>query len=182
MSHSAPCRLRSKVTCLTCMRFIHLSSDYLIHIWFLGISCPKGSTNMTGIPPGIPHRTIVTLVTSCKSLHQVEPHNTSEDCNPPGHMVQRLSSALQVRRKTARAVSSVLKCQKCENSPHIARLGRRPVTIPKNKVMEVECSQLNKRVLCGSHEVFEPNQDAPWPTGLTIRDQMIRLPERTTGK
>lgn len=76
----------------------------------------------------------------------------------------------------------MLKFQKRENSPHIARLGRQPVTIPKNKVMEVECGQLNKRVLCGSHVVLEPNQDAPWPTGLTIRDQLIWLPEEDNGK
>ncbi len=49
--------------------------------------------------------------------------------------------------KTATAVLSVLKKQKSESGTHIARVGRRPVTIPKNKVMKVECGQLNKRVV-----------------------------------
>lgn len=111
-------------------------------------------------------------------------NDTSGDCIPPDHMVQRLSSALAVGRKTARAVLSVLKQQKLEpeSSPHTARLGRRPVTIPKNKVMEVECGQLNKRVLNGSHVMLEPNQEAPWPTGLTIRQQLIQLPQEDKGK
>lgn len=92
-------------------------------------------------------------------------------------MVQRLCSALEVGRKMARAVLSVLKKQEPESGTHIARVGRCPVTIPKNKVMKVECGQLNKRVLSGSHIVLEPNQEAPWPTVLTIREQLIQLPQ-----
>lgn len=85
-------------------------------------------------------------------------------------------------RKTARAVLSVLKKQKPESGTHIARVGRQPVTIPKHKVMKVECGQLNKRVLSGSHVVLEPNQQAPWPTGLTIREQLIQLPQEDNEK
>lgn len=88
-------------------------------------------------------------------------NDTSGDCIPSGHMVQRLCSALEVGCKTASAVLSVLKKQKLEISSQIARLGRRPVTIPKNKVIEVECDQLNKRVLSGSLVLLEPNQEAP---------------------
>ncbi len=51
-------------------------------------------------------------------------NDSSGDRVRPGHMVQRLCSALEVRCKTARAVLSVLKKQKSENSSHIARLGR----------------------------------------------------------
>lgn len=109
-------------------------------------------------------------------------NNTAEDCAPAGHMVQRLCTALEVGRKTARAVLSVLKNKKTESGRHIARLVRRPVLIPKNKIIEVECGQLNKMVLSGSHVVLEPNQETLWPTGLTIRKQLIQLPQEDNGK
>ncbi len=48
--------------------------------------------------------------------------------------------------------------------------------------MEVECGQLNKRVPGGSYVVLEPSQEAPWPTGLTIREQLIQLPQEDDGK
>lgn len=104
------------------------------------------------------------------------------DSLPPGHMVQRLCSALEVGSKTARAVLSVLKKQNLEGGSHIARLGKRSVTIPKNKIMEVECGQVNKSQLSGSHVVLEPNQETPWPTGLTVREQLIQLPQEDKGK
>ena len=109
-------------------------------------------------------------------------NDTSGDCIHRDHMVQRLCSALAVRRKTARAVLSVLKKQKAESSPHIARLGRLPVIIPKNKTMEIKCGHLNKSVLSGSHVLLEPDQEATWPAGLTIREQLIQLPQEDEGK
>ncbi|XP_037643835.1 uncharacterized protein LOC119498836 [Sebastes umbrosus] len=108
-------------------------------------------------------------------------NDTGEDCMPSGHMVKRLCSALEVGHKTARAVLSVLKKQKPVNQPHIARVGRRSVTIPKNKVMTVQCGRLNKSVLSTSHVVLELKQEAPWPTGLAIRDQLIELPPEDNG-
>lgn len=102
--------------------------------------------------------------------------DTSEDCIPPGHMVNRLCSALEVGRKTARSVLSVLKKQSPDCQPHIARVGRTSVTIPKNKVMTVQCGWLNKSVLSAPLVVLEPNNEAPWPAGLVIRDQLIQLP------
>lgn len=64
---------------------------------------------------------------------------------PTSLMVQnRLGSALDEGHKTARAVLSVLKKQNHENSPYTARLGRRAVTIPKNKVIEMECGHPRK--------------------------------------
>ncbi|TKS65275.1 Retrovirus-related Pol polyprotein [Collichthys lucidus] len=102
--------------------------------------------------------------------------DTSEDCFLSGHMVKRLSTALEVGHRTARAVLSVLKKQKSENQPHLARVGRQPVTIPRNKMMVVQCGRLNKSVVSASHMVFEPNLEAPWPSGLAIREQLIELP------
>lgn len=37
-------------------------------------------------------------------------------------------------------------------------------------------------VLSGSHVVLEPNQETPWPTGLTITEQLIQLPQQDNGK
>lgn len=108
--------------------------------------------------------------------------DTCEDCIPPGHMVNKLCSALEVGRKTARAVLSVLKKQKPDSEPHIARVGRRPVTIPKNRVMTVQCGWLNKSVFSAPHVVLEPNQEAPWPAGLVIREQLIQLPSEDNAK
>lgn len=71
-------------------------------------------------------------------------NDTSEDCVSSGQMVKRLCTALEVGHRTARAVLSVLKKQKPENQPHLARVGRQPVTIPRNKVMVVQCGRLNK--------------------------------------
>lgn len=109
-------------------------------------------------------------------------NDTCGDCTPSGQMVEKLCSALEVGRKTARAVLSVLKKQKLENQPHIARVGRQPVTIPKNKVVAVPCGRLNKRVFSSSHVVLEPNHETPWPTGLVIREQLIQLPSEDNSK
>lgn len=74
---------------------------------------------------------------------------------PSGHMGKRLCSALVVGHKTARAVLYVLKKQTPGSQPHLARVGRQPVTIPKNKVVAVQCS-----VLSTSQVVLEPNHEA----------------------
>lgn len=60
-------------------------------------------------------------------------NDTSEDGISSGHMVKRLCTALDVGHRTARAVLSVLKKQKPESQPHLARVGRQPVTIPKEQ-------------------------------------------------
>lgn len=62
-------------------------------------------------------------------------NDTHEDCIPSGHMGKRLCSALVVGHKTARAVFYVLEKQTPGSQPHLARVGRQPVTIPKNKVV-----------------------------------------------
>lgn len=87
--------------------------------------------------------------------------DTSEDCIPPGRTVNRLCAALKVKRKTARAVLSVLKKQKPDSQPHIARVGRVAVTIPKNKVMAVHCGWLSNSVLSTPFVMLEPNREAP---------------------
>ena len=91
-------------------------------------------------------------------------------------------AALEVGHKTARAVLSVLKKQKPENQLHLARVGRQPVTIPKNKMVVVQCGRLNKSVVSASHVVLEPNLETPWPSGLAIREQLIELPSEDNGK
>ena len=108
--------------------------------------------------------------------------DTNGDGIPSGHMVKRLCSALEVGHRTARAVLSVLKKQKPKSQPHLARAGRQPVTIPKNKVMAVHCAWQNKSVLSASHVLLEPNVEAPWPTGLVIREQLIKLPPEDNSK
>ncbi|CAI5672713.1 unnamed protein product [Oreochromis niloticus] len=109
-------------------------------------------------------------------------NDTSKDCIPPGHMLDRLCSAFEVGRKTARAVLSVLKKQTPDSHPHIARVGRRPVTIPKRNMVTVQCGWLNKSVLSGSHAVLEPNCEKPWPAGLVVREQLIQLPSEGNAK
>ncbi|KAI4885982.1 hypothetical protein NFI96_028798, partial [Prochilodus magdalenae] len=109
-------------------------------------------------------------------------NDTPRDGAPSAHMVQKLCSALEVGRRTARAVLSVLKKQKPQNQPHIARVGRRQVTIPKNQVAAVHCGSLDKRVLSTSQAVLEPNHETPWPTGLVIREQVVQLPRQEHGK
>lgn len=109
-------------------------------------------------------------------------NDPSGDGTRSGDMVKRLCSAMEVGCKTARAVLSVLKKQKPEVQPHTVRVGRRPVTIPKNKVMAVHCSWPNKRVLSASPAVLEPSYEAPWPTGLVIREQLVYLPADDEGK
>lgn len=94
-------------------------------------------------------------------------------------MIKRLCSALEVGCKTARAVLSVLERQKPESQPHIARVGRRPVAILKNEMITVQCRWLNMRVLNVSQAVLELNQEAPWPTGLAIREQFSFLQKVT---
>lgn len=100
--------------------------------------------------------------------------DTSENCSPVGHMVQRLSSALEVGRRTAHAVLSVLKQHEPEGSPHIARLSRRPVTIPKNSIMNVYCGLVHGT---GAYAVLEPNPESPWPSGIKVREQLVVFPQ-----
>ncbi len=109
-------------------------------------------------------------------------NDSSGDCTLSDYMVKRLCSAMEVGRKTARAVLSVLNKQKPEEQPHTVRVGRQPVTIPKNIVMAVQCSRLNKRMLGASQGVMEPNHEAPWPTGLVVREQFIYIPANDEGK
>ncbi len=109
-------------------------------------------------------------------------NDTKEDNIPVGRIVKRLCTALEVGHRTAKAVLSVLKRQKPENQPHLARVGRRPVTIPRNKVMVVQCGRLNKSVMSASHVVLEPNLETPWPSGLAIREQLIKLPPENNSK
>lgn len=91
-------------------------------------------------------------------------------------MVNRLCLGLKVGCKTARAVLSVLKKQKPDGQPHIDRVGRPPVIIPKNKVMAVQCGRLSKGVLHAQHVVLKLNHEALWPAGLVSREQLIQLP------
>jgi len=109
-------------------------------------------------------------------------NDTNGDRVSSGHMVKRLCSALEVGHRTAKAILNVLKKQKPKSQPHLARVGRQPVTIQKNKVMAVQCGWLNKSVLSASHVVLEPNVEAPWPTGLAIREQLIKLPPEDKSK
>lgn len=93
-----------------------------------------------------------------------------------------LSSALEVGHKKAKAILSVLKKQKHSNGSHITRLGRQHVVIPKHKVVNVSCGLLKKSVVSGSHAVLEPNEEAPWPWGLEVKEQMIQLPCENGGR
>lgn len=87
-------------------------------------------------------------------------NGTYEDCTPPGHIIKRLCSALEVGCMTARTILSVLKRPRPESQPHMARVGRRPVTIPKNKMTTVQCGWLNMGVSNTLHVVLEPNEEA----------------------
>ncbi|KAL7842136.1 hypothetical protein SRHO_G00238250 [Serrasalmus rhombeus] len=109
-------------------------------------------------------------------------NDTPKNSIPSAHMVRRLCSALEVGRRTARAVLSVLKKQNPQSQPHLVRMGRRQVTIPKKQVTTVHCASLNKRLRVTSHAVLEPNPEAPWPTGLVIREQLVQLPLEEDGK
>lgn len=51
-------------------------------------------------------------------------NDTCEDYSPSDHMVKRLCPALEVGCKIERTVLSVLKKQKPEQQPQIARVGR----------------------------------------------------------
>lgn len=108
---------------------------------------------------------------------------TSEDSEnwfPAGHMIKRLCSALEVGQKTARAVLTVLKKQPPENNAHIVCLGRRPLTVPKNKTMRVQCNHLQTHRQNGTPFIFEPNPETPWPTGLKVREQLVQSPQVNT--
>lgn len=76
-------------------------------------------------------------------IEELAQRDSSEASTPSGHMIEKLCSALEVGRKTARAVLTILKKEKPECGSHLARVGRRLVTIPKNKTIKVECGQLN---------------------------------------
>lgn len=65
-------------------------------------------------------------------------NDTHEDCIPSGHMVKRLCSVLEVGHKIARAVLYVLKKQTAGSQPHLGRVSRQPVTIPKNKAVALK--------------------------------------------
>lgn len=48
--------------------------------------------------------------------------------------------------------------------------------------MVIQCGRLNKSVVSASHVVLEPNLEAPWPSGLAIREQLIELSPEDNGK
>lgn len=48
--------------------------------------------------------------------------------------------------------------------------------------MVIQCGWLNKSVVSASHVVLEPNLEAPWPSGLAIREQLIELSPEDNGK
>ncbi|MEQ2288550.1 hypothetical protein AMECASPLE_023789 [Ameca splendens] len=48
-----------------------------------------------------------------------------------------------------------------------------PPTLP---VMEVKCSHLRREALSASQLMLKPNQEAPWPEGIAIREQLIQIP------
>lgn len=104
----------------------------------------------------------------------------SENCFPAGHMVKRLCSALEVGQRTARAVLTVLKKQPPENNPHLIRTGRMPVTVPKNKTIQVQCNLFQQGALFGPQFMLEPNPETPWPIGLKVREQLIQPPQTNT--
>lgn len=109
-------------------------------------------------------------------------NDSREDSIPPAHMVKNLCSALEVGHKTARAVLTVLKKQKPDIQPHIAKVGRNPATIPQNTAITVHCSWLGQSA-SGTHQVvLEPHHETPWPAGLTIKDQLIQLTPEDYGK
>lgn len=56
------------------------------------------------------------------------------------------------------------------------------MTIPKNKAMAVQCGWLSKSVMSAPLVVLEPNDEAPWPVGLAIREQLIQLPPEDKAK
>nr|XP_023656141.1 uncharacterized protein LOC111837914 [Paramormyrops kingsleyae] len=106
----------------------------------------------------------------------------AESDTPSGSMVQRLCSALDVGRKRARAILSVLtKCQP-DHDYHIARTGRLPTVVPKHQSVSVSCGYLNSSVMNRTHAVLEPNQDEPWSVGLVVREQLIQLPTEEKGQ
>ncbi|KAK7880554.1 hypothetical protein WMY93_032813 [Mugilogobius chulae] len=107
-------------------------------------------------------------------------NDNTESCVPAGHMVKKLCSALEVGQKTARAVLSVLKKQSPAEQSHIARLGRLPITVPKNKAIQVQCNYLQQGMFSGANVMLEPHPEAPWPTGIKVREQLIHLPDANT--